>query len=209
MTARIKICGLTRAEDAKLAQASGAWALGYIFYPPSKRYITPAAAAQIMPPDAFNVGVFVNQMTDIEAAIKTLPLSAVQLHGDETPADARTLRGVFGGKIIKAFRPAAPADIDRIHDWKDVADYILIDAAVAGHYGGTGHKADWDSARAAKNAGLPLILSGGIDANNIEDAAKAVAPFAFDLASGVEASAGTKDADKIKTLFDISRRISA
>lgn len=209
MTARIKICGLTRAEDAKLAQASGAWALGYIFYPPSKRYITPDAAAQIMPPDAFNVGVFVNQMADIESAVKTLPLAAVQLHGDETPTDARALRSIFGGRIIKAFRPAAPADLAQMADWTDAADYILIDAAVAGHYGGTGQKADWHMARAAKDTGLPLILSGGIDADNIEDAAQSVAPFAFDLASGVEASAGIKDAGKIKTLFDISRRISA
>lgn len=209
MTARIKICGLTRAEDIAAAQAAGAWALGFIFYPRSKRFIAINAAAQVMPPDAQNIGVFVNQMQDAEAAIKTLPLSGVQLHGDETPDDARALRSFFGGKIIKAFRLKTAADIAAIAAWQGVADYALVDAAVDGQYGGTGQVADWSLARAAKDTGLPLILSGGIDAQNILAAAAAVAPFAFDLAGGVEAAAGVKDAKKIQILFDTSRRISA
>lgn len=209
MSPRIKICGLTRAEDAALAHAAGAWALGFIFYPKSKRYITPAAAASIAPADAQTVGVFVNQMPDIDAALKSFPLFAVQLHGDETPADARALRGAFGGIIIKAFRLHSLDDIAQIAAWREAADYILIDAAIAGQYGGTGHTADWKLATAAKDSGLPLILSGGIDAANIVAAQDAVKPFAFDLASGVERAPGIKDAQKIKTLFDISRRISA
>lgn len=209
MTPRIKICGLTRAEDAALARDAGAWALGFIFYPKSKRYITPAAAAGIAPPDAQCVGVFVNQMADIDAAVKHLPLFAVQLHGDETPEDAKALRSRFGGAIIKAFRLQSAADLAQIDGWQHAADYILLDAAVAGQYGGTGHTADWALAAAAKQAGLPLILSGGIDAANIIAAQDAVAPFAFDLASGVESAPGIKDAAKIKTLFETSRRISA
>ncbi|HRJ66603.1 MAG TPA: phosphoribosylanthranilate isomerase [Alphaproteobacteria bacterium] len=209
MSPRIKMCGLTRAEDAALAHAAGAWALGFIFYPKSKRYITPAAAAAIAPADAQTVGVFVNQMPDIDSALKSFPLSAVQLHGDETPADARALRNSFGGTIIKAFRLQKAEDTAQIAAWRDAADYILVDAAVAGEYGGTGHTADWTLATATKHSGLPLILSGGIDADNITAAQEAVAPFAFDLASGVESAPGIKDAQKIKTLFDISRRISA
>lgn len=209
MTLRIKICGLTRAEDAARARDAGAWALGFIFYPKSKRYITPDAAARIAPPEAPCVGVFVNQMTDIDAALKHMPLFAVQLHGDETPDDAKALRSRFGGVIIKAFRLQSAADLAQIDGWRDAADYILIDAAVAGQYGGTGHTADWALAAAAKNAGLPLILSGGIDAANIAAAQDAVAPFAFDLAGGVESAPGIKDAAKIKTLFETSRRISA
>ena len=209
MTVRIKICGLTRAEDTAAAQAAGAWALGFIFYPKSKRFITIDAAAGVMPSDAQNIGVFVNQMQDVKAAIKTLPLAGVQLHGDETPDDARALRSVFNGKIIKAFRLKTAADVAAIAAWRDVADYALVDAAVDGQYGGTGQTADWSLATAAKDAGLPLILSGGIDAHNILAAADAVAPFAFDLAGGVEAAPGIKDAAKIQTLFDTSRRISA
>lgn len=209
MSPRIKICGLTRAEDAALAHAAGAWALGFIFYPKSKRYIMPAAAAAIAPTEAQSVGVFVNQMQDIDAALKSFPLSAVQLHGDETPADARALRGTFGGIIIKAFRLQNIQDLAPITAWRDAADYILIDAAIAGQYGGTGHTADWTLATAAKDSGLPLILSGGIDAANIAAAQDAVKPFAFDLASGVESAPGIKDAAKIKALFDTSRRIPA
>lgn len=209
MTVRIKICGLTRAEDAAAAKAAGAWALGFIFYPKSKRFITIDTAADVMPTGAQNIGVFVNQMPDVAAAIKTLPLAGVQLHGDETPDDARALRSIFGGTIIKAFRLKNAADVAAIAAWQGAADYALVDAAVDGQYGGTGQMADWSLAKAAKDAGLPLILSGGIDAQNILAAAGAVAPFAFDLAGGVESAPGIKDAAKIKTLFDTSRRISA
>lgn len=209
MTARIKICGLTRAEDAAAAQAAGAWALGFIFYPKSKRFITIDAAARVMPPSAQNIGVFVNQMHNVETAIKSLPLAGVQLHGDETPNDARTLRSVFGGMIIKAFRLKTKDDVKAITAWHGVADYALVDAAVDGQYGGTGQTADWSLATTAKDTGLPLILSGGIDAQNILAAANAVQPFAFDLAGGVESAPGIKDAQKIKNLFDTSLRISA
>lgn len=208
MSARIKICGLTRTEDALLAQDAGAWALGFIFYPKSKRFITPAAAAKIAPTDAQTTGVFVNQVPEIAAALDIFPLAAVQLHGDETPADARALRDIFSGKIIKAFRPKSDADLPQIAAWQGLADYVLIDAAIAGHYGGTGQTADWALAARAKDCGIPLILSGGIDADNLLAAQDAVAPFAYDLAGGVEAAPGIKDAAKIKTLFETSRRIN-
>jgi phosphoribosylanthranilate isomerase len=208
MSVRIKICGLTRAEDAACAQAAGAWALGFIFYPKSKRFITPAAAAKIAPKGAQTTGVFVNQMEEIATALDIFPLTAVQLHGDETPDDAHALRGFFSGKVIKAFRLHTDADLPQIAAWKGIADYILIDAAVAGQYGGTGQTADWTLARCAKDFGIPLLLSGGIDAENIIAAQDATAPFGFDLAGGVEATPGIKDAGKIKTLFETSRRIN-
>ena len=209
MTLRIKICGLTRAEDAAAAQTAGAWALGYIFYPKSKRFITPAAAAAIMPAGAQNTGVFVNQMAEIKSARAACPLAAVQLHGDETPDDAKNLRSFFGGVIIKAFRLQNADDATHISAWQGAIDYALIDAAVAGHYGGTGKTADWDLARRAKDSGIPLILSGGIDADNIAAAQENVAPFAFDLAGGVESTPGVKDHGRIQKLFDTSQRISA
>jgi phosphoribosylanthranilate isomerase len=200
----VKICGLTRADDARHAHDLGAWALGFILYPPSKRYITPAALAalcQDLPQGANTTGVFVNQMADILNILQQVPFSMIQLHGDETPDDCRLLRRAFNGKIIKAFRPQTRTDVEAMADYEGCVDYFLIDAAVAGAYGGTGQVADWTLALQAKNHQTPLILSGGLQPDNIAEAAKQVQPFALDLASGVEASPGIKDIDKLQKLF--------
>jgi phosphoribosylanthranilate isomerase len=200
----VKICGLTRAEDACRAHDLGAWALGFILYPPSKRYIAPATLStlyQALPKGANIAGVFVNQMTEIQNILQQIPLTLVQLHGDETPEDCHALRNAFGGKIIKAFRPQSVADIDAMAGYEGCVDYFLIDAAVAGTYGGTGQTADWALALQAKKHNTPLILSGGLQPDNIAKAAEHVQPFALDLASGVEASPGIKDADKLQKLF--------
>ena len=202
---KVKICGLTRTEDALLAQKLGAWALGFIFYAPSKRYISIEDAQKVitaLPDTAQPVGVFVNQMEDIARAITAFPLKGIQLHGDETPADCQILRDLFGGFIIKAFRIKTDDDLAAIEDYENIVDYILIDAAVEGAYGGTGQLANWDLAKRAMGAKKPLILSGGITTDNIAEAASVVAPFALDLAGGVEASAGIKDAQKLEQLFD-------
>jgi phosphoribosylanthranilate isomerase len=202
---KIKICGLTRAEDALYAHQQGAFALGFIFYPPSKRFIPMDAAQPLLaalPAAAVPVGVFVNQPDDMAQAVQTLPLKGIQLHGDETPDDCRHLRGIFDGFIIKAFRLKKGADLDAIAAYEDVIDYILLDAAVDGAYGGTGQLADWDLARRAADFKKPLILSGGITPDNIAEAARAVRPFAVDLAGGVESAPGIKSHDKIKQLFD-------
>jgi phosphoribosylanthranilate isomerase len=202
---KIKICGLTRVEDALYAQQQGAFALGFIFYPPSKRFIPMNNAQTLLaelPAEAAPVGVFVNQPEDMAQAVQSLPLKGIQLHGDETPDDCRRLRGMFDGFIIKAFRIKNGADLDAIAAYEDVVDYILLDAAVDGAYGGTGQLADWDLARRAVDFKKPLILSGGITPDNIAAAARAVRPFAVDLAGGVESAPGVKSHDKIKQLFD-------
>lgn len=202
---KVKICGLTRTEDALLAQQLGAWALGFIFYAPSKRYISLEKVQDILAqlPDTANpVGVFVNQMDDVARAITTLPLKGIQLHGDESPADCQILRDLFGGFIIKAFRIQSDDDLAAITAYEDAVDYILIDAAVEGAYGGTGQLANWDLAKRARDFKKPLILSGGLAPDNIAEAARVVAPYALDLAGGVEASAGIKDARKLEQLFD-------
>lgn len=202
---KVKICGLTRLEDALYAEQHGAFALGFIFYPPSKRFITMDAAQKILsrlPGAAQPVGVFVNQMGDAFTAAQHLPLKGIQLHGDETPHDCRRLRDVFDGFVIKAFRLKNDADLEAVTAYEDTVDYILIDAAIDGAYGGTGQLADWDLARRAADLKKPLILSGGITPDNIVAAMRAVGPFAVDLAGGVENAPGIKSQDKIKQLFN-------
>lgn len=201
---KVKICGLTRLEDAICAHENGAFALGFIFYPLSKRYIAIPHAQDLMaqlPADAAPVGVFVNQPKDVLVAAQNLPLKGIQLHGDETPDDCRRLRDAFDGFIIKAFRIKSDADLESVAAYEDAVDYILIDAAVDGAYGGTGQLANWDLARRATGFQKPLILSGGITPDNIVEAARAVAPFALDLAGGVENAPGIKSHDKIQQLF--------
>ena len=198
---RIKICGLTNLADATAAQDHGAWALGFIFYPKSKRYITSADAANIIPAlNAQCFGVFVNQTDEALQLAKTLPLAGLQLHGDETPDDCRKVRANFGGVFIKALRPKSKDDLAVIADYKGIVDYILLDAAADGHYGGSGQTADWALVQDAASYGVPVILAGGLTPDNITAAAKSGA-YALDLSSGVEAAPGRKDHDKLKALF--------
>jgi phosphoribosylanthranilate isomerase len=203
---RVKICGLTRAEDAALAQELGAWALGFVFYPQSKRHIDAGQAARIiqsLPKPALTVGVFVNQTDEALAIARRIPLGGVQLHGDETPEDCKKVKQNFSGLIIKAFRPETENDLAAIPAYKGIVDYILLDAAVAGEFGGTGKTTDWAIAAKAATFGIPLILAGGLTAENILAADRQVKPFALDLSSGVEASPGIKDSEKLKGLFKV------
>lgn len=201
---RVKICGLTRAEDAKAAQDLGAWALGFIFYPKSKRFIDAAAAKIIiatLPSAARPIGVFVNQTDDAISIAKDAGLKGIQLHGDETPDDLRRVRAAFSGIIIKALRPKTEADLAVIEDYKGLADFILLDAAVGNEYGGTGHIGDWSLAKKATAFGIPVIVAGGLGHDNIAAAYAQTNPYALDLSSGVESTPGVKDHDKLKALF--------
>lgn len=202
---RVKICGLTRAEDAALAQELGAWALGMIFYPKSKRFITADAAKSViaaLPKSAQPIGVFVNQTQEALSVAPAIGLKGIQLHGDETPDECRTARAGFNGLLIKAFRPENAADVAAMAAYKDIVDYILVDAPAApGQYGGTGHTGDWGVAAEAAKLGIPLILAGGLGPDNISEALRAVKPYAADLASGVEQSPGVKDHIKLRALF--------
>lgn len=199
---RVKICGLTRKEDAELAQGLGAWALGFIFTPKSKRHITPENAAPIVASlDAPAIGVFVNQTDDAIEIAGKIGLKGIQLHGDETPEECQKARANFSGILIKALRPQNENDLAAIETYKDTVDYVLLDAAAGGQYGGTGHTGDWGIAAKAAAFGIPVILAGGLDAQNIAKACAQVRPYAADLASGVEASPGVKDPGKLKALF--------
>lgn len=207
---KIKVCGLTRLEDASLACELGAWALGFIFYPKSPRYINPEDAAkmiQSLRAECSNmpilVGVFVNESIESVEAIKSLVgLDLVQLHGDESVSDCESI-----SPLIKAFRPSSRQDIEGIKSYLNTVDYLLVDAAVKGVYGGSGQLSDWSLSKEVKELGVPLLLSGGLNPDNIEKAWEDVQPFALDLSSGIESEPGVKDHDRLKKLFKIGHKL--
>jgi phosphoribosylanthranilate isomerase len=195
---RVKVCGITRPEDAELAVELGAWALGFILWPHSRRAADPAVAAGMA--DRLRrrvrlVGVFVNPTLEgVSRAAEALHLSDVQLHGDEGPSFCAEVARRTGCKVIQAARIAGASDfqdLERFH-----TDFHLLDTASRGLRGGTGESWDWALA-ARRSHKVPAILSGGLTAGNVAAGIAAVHPFAVDVASGVEASAGVKDPDKL------------
>ena len=191
---RVKICGITRRDDALHAAACGADALGFVFYPPSPRCVAPEQAREIiaaLPPFVTRVGLFVNEASArIAAVVAACGLDAVQLHGDEPPADCLGLPC----RVIKGVRPATPADLAPLATYPVAA--LLFDAAVPGQFGGTGQRADWTLAREAA-ARHRLILAGGLTAENVAAAIAAVRPYGVDVSSRVESAPGKKDPDLV------------
>ncbi len=200
---QVKICGITNQEDALAAAQCGSAALGFIFYPPSPRYIKPEDAKIIigsLPDKLVKIGVFVNEKPqEIKRVMEYCALDMIQLHGDESPEYCRQFPAAV---IIKAIELKNNDDVIRTLDY-DVAA-ILVDNRHAGLYGGTGKKSNWDLACRIKDK-KPLILSGGLNADNIAEALKSVAPAALDINSGVEKSPGIKDHKKLAQIFDIIR----
>jgi phosphoribosylanthranilate isomerase len=201
--ARVKICGITRPEDAELAISLGAWAIGFILWPGSKRACDPGVAAGIARAQrrrAELVGVFVNAgLDEIAGAVDAIGLTAVQLHGDEGPAFCDAVAQRTGARVIKALRVASGADIRDVQRFH--TDFHLLDASVRGARGGTGATWDWRLI-AQRRSKVPLILSGGLQAGNVAEAITAVHPYAVDVASGVEAEPGIKDPEKLEAFFE-------
>lgn len=195
----VKICGITRAEDAHAAADEGAAAVGFIFVRSSPRYIVPEAARDIiaeLPPFVCPVGVFVNEpRPDVLGAIAVTGIRCLQFHGEETPAETAG----YPVPVIKAFRVGDGFDPSVIGAYALPA--YLLDASVDGLRGGTGRTFDWRRAKEASRFGR-IILSGGITPDNIARAALAVVPYAIDVSSGVESSPGVKDRGKIRSLFE-------
>lgn len=197
---RIKICGITRREDASVAVALGADALGFVFYSGSPRYVTPEIAAAIvadLPPFLSVVGLFVNALhADILKTLALGFLNAVQLHGDETPAFCRKLLQDAGKPLhlIKAVRVATQEDLKKVEPYG--RSVRLLDAKVAGQYGGTGQSLDWSLLKKWR-CDAPLILAGGLHPGNVAMAIRQVQPYAVDVSSGVETEPGKKSAEKI------------
>lgn len=200
---QVKICGITNLQDALVVTRCGAAALGFIFYPPSPRYIKPVDAKQIigsLPAKVVKVGVFVNETPqEIKRVMEYCSLDMIQLHGDETPEDCHQFPAAI---TIKAVELKNNDDVKRALGYNVAA--ILIDSRHAGLFGGTGKKSNWELACRIKDR-KPLILSGGLNADNIAEALKSVAPAALDINSGVETSPGKKDHKKLTQIFDIIR----
>jgi len=197
---QVKICGITRKSDALYAAQCGAAALGFIFYPPSPRYIGPEDARKIikdLPSYLVTVGVFVNEEPKIiKSVMKSCSLDMLQLHGDESPEYCRQFPT---SKIIKAVELKNHDDVRRALDYHVAA--LLVDSRYDGRYGGTGRQSNWELAGCLKNK-VSLILSGGLGLENIQDALRTVQPIALDINSGVEESPGKKDQQKISQMFD-------
>lgn len=199
----VKICGVTRREDVDRAVALGAWAVGVNFYRKSPRYVTPVQARAILsavPAGVVTVGVFVGASAEeIEAVRRDSGITHFQFHGDENPA----LVAQFKDRAIRAVSPRSAAEVDALAAYSG-ALALLVDAFVPGQAGGTGRLADWELARRAKRHGR-VVLAGGLTAANVAEAIREVAPFAVDVASGVEVSPGVKDAAKLDAFFQAVR----
>jgi len=205
MKYKIKICGITRLEDAILAYNLGAWAIGFIFTKDSLRYISPEKASRIaksIPDNIEKIGVFVNSnLIDIINTVETVGLTKIQLHGYESPDFCNILSEEIPLDIIKAFRIKDKNSVNIIYDYNEYINYILLDTYSPNFWGGTGKKFDWNILENIKNHKLPIILAGGINQTNIQNAFKKVQPFAFDISSSVESSPGVKDPVKLRELF--------
>ena len=200
----IKICGITRIEDAVCAAESGADAVGFIFHEASPRYIRPERAKQIIAAlggRVATVGVFVNRRAEeVARTAETCGLDLIQLHGDESPEYCRHFPT---GRVIKAVFPRMPEELQALTLYAVRA--LLVDARDASRYGGTGKRADWSLA-AALGKSHPLILAGGLDERNIGEALEAVCPRAVDINSGCEQTPGVKDHGKLRRIIGLIRR---
>jgi phosphoribosylanthranilate isomerase len=202
---KLKICGITRAEDALAAARLGAWAVGFIFYPKSPRYIEPQRARAIvdqLPAGLEKVGVFVNPGPgEAERAARQAGLTRVQLHGTESPEECAAV----GLPIIKAFSEGSDSDLAR---YSRVASIFLIDSrAPDGVWGGTGKRAEEESVvkfmkrRKLEAPRSEVFLAGEIDETNVTAAIRAFSPDGIDVSSGVEDSPGIKNETKMRALF--------
>lgn len=194
---RIKICGITNVEDAMAAVKLGADAIGFVFAG-SQRKIdrdTARKISQCLPPFVSKIGVFVDEQSEeVRETAGYCGLDAVQLHGDESPAYLEALNL----PVIKAFRVKDHSILEQIRVYN--LPHILLDTYVGDQSGGTGKSFDWDIARQANALGR-VILGGGLNGDNIENALITACPFAVDVSSGVEASPGKKDMRKLETFI--------
>jgi phosphoribosylanthranilate isomerase len=208
---RVKVCGVTNLEDARLAVDAGAWAIGMIFHPESPRACDPAVAEAIgaeLKRRAEHVGVFVNAPLDEVAELADrCSLTMLQLHGDEGPAYCREAARRTGCKIMKAQQIKDAAAVRGLEAFRE-ADLHLLDTHADHIRGGTGETFDWELVRHHRSK-VPVVLSGGITPDNAAEAVTQVRPFALDSASGTEASPGRKDAQRIEALFDAVRQADA
>ena len=193
---KVKICGITTIDDAQVAVEAGADMIGLIFYPPSPRYVTPEQAHTIvthLPPGFPAVGVFVDEnLATVTRIAQTSGVHMVQLHGTESPEMCQQLPW----RIIKTFRFTAQVQPEMMRQY--TVEALLIEGFHAGVYGGGGAPADWQRVASLHQYGR-IMLAGGLTPENVREAIHIVRPYAVDVCSGVEATPGTKDWDKVRT----------
>ncbi|HEV8371061.1 MAG TPA: phosphoribosylanthranilate isomerase [Pyrinomonadaceae bacterium] len=195
----IKICGITNLEDATDAVEAGADALGFNFYPPSPRYVDPARAREIIEklPKMMTVGVFVNEDIETVKSIATMTgISALQLHGDESPAYCAALNGWY---LIKALAVNENFDERKVLEYG--VDALMLDASHKKLRGGTGQVIDWSVAKRVRELGTPLFLAGGLSTENVREAIACVNPYAVDACSALEDRPGKKNHIRVKAFL--------
>lgn len=198
---KVKVCGITRLEDALSTCRFGADAVGFILYPKSKRFIRAKDVRKItsqLPPFISKVGVFVNEdPRDVLEILSYAHLDFAQLHGDETPEECDY---VGAHRVIKVFRLKSENEIEKIEPYVGKVRAILLDTYDSKVYGGTGKPFNWEIAVRVKETfpEIPLILSGGLNPENVKRAVETVNPYAVDVSSGVEREPGVKNLEKVK-----------
>ena len=198
----LKVCGITTLDDALLSIEAGANALGFNFYPPSPRYVTPEAAAAIvkaLPADVLRVGVFVNESSErVLSTVRECGLDIAQLHGDESPADAPA-----GVRVWKAYRVGPDFDLSVLDAFP--AEAFLLDAGSGALYGGSGHTFDWTRATGAHHK---IIVAGGLGPDNVAEAIRVLKPWGIDACSRLESAPGRKDPQKVAAFLDAAQSVS-
>ncbi|MDB5396512.1 MAG: phosphoribosylanthranilate isomerase [Rhodospirillales bacterium] len=210
----VKICGISTPEALLTAAEGGARAVGFVFYPPSPRALTPDIAgnlARMLPTGMRAVGLFVDASDDLIASVTTrVPLDMLQLHGNETPRRVAEIRGRFHTPVMKVIRVATGADLVPLADFEVVADWILFDAKPPPHLtslpGGTGIAFDWQLLQRVKVA-KPWMLSGGLNAGNLAEAVSLTGAKMVDVSSGVEDRPGVKSAERIRDFLDVAVKL--
>lgn len=197
---RTKICGITTPQAALDCARAGADAIGLVFYAKSARAVTASRAAEILsklPPFVTSVGLFVDaEPAEVQAVLDLVPLDLLQFHGDESPAYCEQ----FTVRYIKALRMRPEADVIADIQAHRNAVGVLLDTWTSGQAGGTGQPFDWS--RVPQGLDTPLILAGGLDPDNVQEAVRTVEPYAVDVSSGVESSPGNKDPERVRTFIE-------
>ncbi len=196
---RVKICGITRPEDAMVAMEAGAHALGLVFHPLSPRYLEPQRAREMvasLPPLVSWVGVFVDRSVDeVLRVAEDVGLDTIQLHGHEGPRECGACREE-GFRVIKAVRVASQRDLEGLEAYRGAVSAFLLDTKVPGRYGGTGRTFPWELV--TKVEGVPIILAGGLNPGNVVRAIERAQPWGVDVSSGVEKAPGVKDHELVR-----------
>lgn len=199
----VKICGISTPQTLEAAVQNGARFVGFVFYPPSPRHLsfdTAWTLARAVPTGVRSVGLFVDPTNEtLNHILGGVQLDMIQLHGDETPARIVEIKNQYNMPVIKAIRVHDARDLDDVHEYEAVADWLLFDAKPpnADLPGGTGHSFDWTILK-DKTFSKPWMLSGGLVHKNVADAVSLLHPDAVDVSSGVESTRGIKDIEKIE-----------